>query len=180
MPATFLQKPIAILFVLLLGACATQPTGMHRFAIAADGANKGRWSLTSLSEHGRIDLTAYLQAHDGRAAKIILNFGNNDSTYSDAALMLGDGDCDGAYWIALSHRVSARGAAMDHLKTRVPWEQPLLLQVEWWKDGRFTVTVDGRETKDVQLLRPVADIVIDAYHGGIRVENLTYTRLGGD
>lgn len=160
-----------------LVGCASQPSGNHSFAIAADGSKKGRWALAGLAAHGRIDMTAHLIDDGGEAAKVTVNFGNDDMSYSQVALFLGDSSCEGAYWMSLSHKLKAKSAAMDHLTTRLPWADALRVQAEWWPDGRFTITINGVETRTLQLQKPIKDMIVDTYRGGVHADSVTYTSL---
>jgi hypothetical protein len=173
-----LVKNIAIaLLALLLAGCAAQPSGNHNFSIAPVGSKQGNWPLRNLAAHGRIEVTGYLLADSGRAARVVFKFGVNDIGFSLAELALSDESCNGAYTMALSHRVKAKSSTTDYLSSKLRWEAPLQLQAEWWGDGRFTLTVDGLESKTIKLDKPINDLAVEAYYGSIRVDNLVYTNL---
>lgn len=176
---TMLYRVFVLALCLVLAACASQPNGSHSFTVAPKADAAGVWKLDGLAGSGRIDLTMRLRGDGADAAFASLKFNYRDERIWDHDLVFDDRACRGAYNVSFTHK-HGQERLSDYLKTRLPWEETARLRLEWRSDGRFAVTVNGREQKIVQSVTGIGNLAIEVRSGEMVVDDLTYTQLTSD
>jgi hypothetical protein len=175
-----LRTALSTGLLILLGACASAPSGHFSFALAASQAQApGVWSLSSLPSHGRIDLTAHTgeETDPQQSTHLRLRFGDSDRTFSVAALDMNDPGCQGAYSFALEYSKQWNSSQTEYFEHKLPWGQPLKIRLEWWPDGRLEVEIANVGKRVLDWRGPGGGFEIRLLAGRLQVDDLDYRNL---
>ena len=166
---------------IVLGSCASAPTGHYRFALAAQGALPAAWSLNSLPRHGRIDLLANAseEATPSRGAHVRLGFSDSEEApFSLAALDVNDPACRGAYSFAIESSKRRSTSDTEYFDRQLPWGAPLKVRVEWWPGGRLEIEIADVGRRTLTLRGRASTFELRLLAGGLVVSDLDFEDLG--
>jgi len=134
----------------LAGGCTTQhggrPSGSFSFDVGTQApASRTSWNLDDLPPDGSIQLEGYItpRMQPGLAAALEIFLGAATRSLPLARVDVVDPHCEGAYEFSLEHRTGPNQSAVDYFQRKLAWEAPLRMRIDWSKDGRLAVSVEG-------------------------------------
>lgn len=169
---------------IFLGSCISlqgdRPSGAYSFDVGAQAASfRTSWVLDDLPTEGSIQLAGYItpRTQRGVAAAMAINLGDPRIGLPLARIEFIDPHCEGAYEFAFEHRTGQNQSVVDYFDRKLPWESPLKMQIDWRKDMRFTVSIEGVGRLERVLQSHFDRMSFDVSAGTLHVEKLTYVNL---
>lgn len=175
-----MRRILTPLILLWLSGCADLPSGEHRFSVlAGEKAEQRSWSIKGLASHGRINFTGVMreEATESKVSHLKLTFGDRDVYGPPATVTLHDPGCEGAYSVRIAHRTQENVEERSFPRNKLPWGKPLVMQAEWWPDGRLVIDIKDIGRSTVMLNGKVENFTVSVWTGGIEVDNLQYENL---
>lgn len=132
------------------------------------------WHTPLKADAGKMQLTGSLAS----STRSLLVFKESLNTYANSSIQLtfSDADCVGQHQLQINFWDTPKSIYSIYSKTKINWNQPFTLQVDWQVDGNVTVSLND-EKFTFKTTRPIKYFSIKNHNADFALSSYSYTPL---